>query len=633
MRSEHRMPFGARRGRDGSAHFRLWAPAQPRVVLEIFAAREGGGGADPASRQGSRRADGATDPTAHAMQPAGAGWHELVLEDPGPGALYRYRLADGLAVPDPASRFNPCDVHGPSALTDPLAYRWGDRDWRGRPWHEAVIYELHVGAFTPQGSFAAARERLADLAALGVSAVELMPVADFPGARNWGYDGVLPFAPDASYGTPDELKALVDRAHALGLMVLLDVVCNHFGPEGNYLHAYAPQFFDASRRTPWGAAIDFDGPASRTVRDFFVHNALYWVEEFHFDGLRLDAVHAIDDRSTPHIVEEIARALHDGPGRRRQVHLVLENDRNESRRLAPAAIAAAGAANAQWNDDVHHALHVLVTGECDGYYADYAERPLAKLGRGLAEGFVYQGDASAFRGDAPRGEHSAHLAPQCFVNFLQSHDQVGNRAFGERLDALADASLMPAALACLLLAPSVPMLFMGEEWAASTPFLFFCDFGPELAAAVARGRRGEFARFRAFRDPAVRERIPDPNAPHSLEASRLQWSERGRSPHREREALVRELLAIRRRRLTTRLAGMRGGGRFSVDGGLLSLRWTLGDGSALTQLANFGRGDAAIDGAAPGERLFEHGVVRDREGGARLARGGIRVALGEARDG
>ena len=298
------MPFGAEAGA-GGVRFRLWAPAQKRIVLDL---------------EGSH----------HAMNHLQNGWHELLLAQARPGARYRYLLADGLAVPDPASRANPDDAHGPSEVVDPLAYQWRDAGWRGRPWHEAVVYELHVGTFTPEGTFAAARGRLAELAALGITAIELMPVADFPGRRNWGYDGVLPFAPDACYGTPDELKALVDAAHALGLMVLLDVVYNHFGPEGNYLHAYCPQFFDPARHTPWGAAIAF---GQREVREFFVHNALYWVEEFGFDGLRLDAVHAIRDDSAEHIVCEIGRALREGPGRERQVHLVLENDRNEAHLL------------------------------------------------------------------------------------------------------------------------------------------------------------------------------------------------------------------------------------------------------------------------------------------------------------
>ncbi|MEX0638469.1 MAG: alpha-amylase family glycosyl hydrolase, partial [Burkholderiales bacterium] len=299
MRRAHDMPFGAAPRGDGQFAFRLWAPGEPRVTLEV----------GEAIAPMARREDG---------------WHEIALAA-SPGARYRYRLADGVAVPDPASRCNPDDVHGASQLVDPREYLWRDSGWRGRPWEEAVIYELHVGAFTREGTFAAARERLAELAALGITAIELMPVAEFPGARNWGYDGVLHFAPDASYGTPNELKALVDAAHGHGLMVLLDVVYNHFGPDGNYLHAYCPQFFNPRHRTPWGAAINFDGPDSRTVREFYVHNALYWIEEYALDGLRLDAVHAIRDDSDTHIVCEIANALRAGPGRERRVHLVLEN--------------------------------------------------------------------------------------------------------------------------------------------------------------------------------------------------------------------------------------------------------------------------------------------------------------------
>jgi maltooligosyltrehalose trehalohydrolase len=533
VKRAHAMPFGAEAGA-GGVRFRLWAPGQERVVLDLEGIH-------------------------HEMNRLENGWHELLLAQARPGDRYRYLLADGLAVPDPASRANPDDVHGPSMVVDPLAYDWREAGWRGRPWHEAVVYELHLGTFTPEGSFAAARGRLAGLAALGVSAIELMPVADFPGRRNWGYDGVLPFAPDACYGTPDELKALVDQAHALGLMVLLDVVYNHFGPEGNYLHAYCRRFFDPAHHTPWGAAIAF---GQREVRDFFVHNALYWIEEFGFDGLRLDAVHAIRDDSAEHIVCEIGRALREGPGRERQVHLVLENDRNEAHFLGRCA-------SAQWNDDLHHVLHVLATGESDGYYADYAQAPLERLGRALAEGFVYQGEASPFRDGAPRGEPSAGLPPTAFVSFAQTHDQVGNRAFGERLDALADPAASEAALGCVLLAPQVPMLFMGEEFAARTPFQFFCDFGPELAAAVTRGRRGEFERFASF----ARE-IPDPNDEATFLRSKLDWSARDPA----RLALVRELLALRQRHLVPRLAGARSG-TYLVDEGALKVVWPLGDGA------------------------------------------------------
>ena len=428
----HRMPFGAE-PRGGSTRFRLWAPAARRVSLLL---------------------DTAADAEALTMDAAGDGWFEC-LADAGAGARYAFRIDDRMTVPDPASRANPDGVHGASAVVDPAGYGWRDHDWRGRPWYEAVVYELHVGTFTPAGTFAAAMERLDDLVDLGVTAVELMPVAAFPGMRGWGYDGVLPFAPAACYGTPDDLKRLVDAAHARGLMMLLDVVYNHFGPEGNYLHLYAPQFFDPRHQTPWGAAINFDAERSATVRSFFFHNALYWVEEFHFDGLRLDAVHAIADRSRPDFVTELALTVREkNPGR--AIHLVLENDRNEARYLSRDAEGQPQLATAQWNDDVHHALHVLATGEDDGYYADYAREPLTCFGRALAEGFAYQGEFSPYRG-AARGERSSNLTAPAFVSFAQNHDQIGNRALGERIVRLADTERLRALIACMLLAPQVPL--------------------------------------------------------------------------------------------------------------------------------------------------------------------------------
>ncbi len=605
MKRAHAMPFGAEPRPDGSTRFRLWASGAARVDLEVE------------NDQGRARL---------AMTPLAGGWHELLAPGVPAGSRYRFVLPDGLSVPDPASRRNPQDVHGPSEVVDPRAYEWKDADWRGRPWEEAVLYELHVGTFTPEGTFAAAKARLPELSALGITAIELMPVADFPGKRNWGYDGVLHFAPDTSYGSPEDLKSLVDAAHQLGLMVLLDVVYNHFGPEGNYLHAYCPQFFNPAHHTPWGAAINFDGEASRTVRDFFVHNVLYWIEEYGMDGLRLDAIHAIRDDSDPHIVVEIARALREGPGRGRHVHLVLENEANESRYLERDAKLVPVYATAQWNDDVHHALHVLVTGESDGYYADYADAPLARLGRALAEGFIYQGDPSAFRGGAPRGEPSAHLPPGAFVAFLQTHDQVGNRAFGERLDALANATMMNAALACVLLAPQPPMFFMGEEFAASTPFRFFCDFGPELAEAVSHGRREEFARFAAFADPAARERIPDPSDPATFERSKLDWTERERPPHRERLALVRELLDLRHRYIVPRLEGMAGGGRFVIVNSALHVEWALGDGARLHLAVNFTHQDAVLPQAPAGQSLYSSGTFAE-DGALRLAPAGVAVTL------
>ena len=509
-------------------------------------------------------------------------------------------------------------MHGPSEVIDPAAFDWPEDDWRGRPWEEAVIYELHVGSFTAAGNFAGVIERLDYLAELGVTALEIMPVADFPGRRNWGYDGVLPFAPDAAYGRPEDLKRLVAAAHQRGLMVLLDVVYNHFGPEGNYLHAYAPTFFNPRHATPWGAAINFDGDGSRTVRDFFIHNALYWLEEFHFDGLRLDAIHAICDDGSPDIVEELGAAVRDGPGAQRHVHLVLENDRNQARYLVRDESQRWRYGTAQWNDDIHHVLHVLASGETDGYYADYATEPTRLLGRCLAEGFAYQGQASAFRDNELRGEPSDHLPPAAFVDFLQTHDQIGNRAFGERLCHLASPTAMEAVTALLLLAPQPPMLFMGEEFAAAQPFLFFCDFGPELARAVTEGRRREFARFTRFADPAARERIPDPNAEDTFAACILDWSAVERAPHNDVLNLHRRLLGLRRQWITPRLAGMGSGtGQFELlSTRALTVVWQLGDASHLSLTANLG--EEPVESTPAGGRLI---FASDRIDADMLARG------------
>jgi malto-oligosyltrehalose trehalohydrolase len=474
-----------------------------------------------------------------------------------------------------------------------------------------VIYELHVGTFTPGGSFAAAIDRLDDLVALGVTAIELMPVADFPGRRGWGYDGVLLFAPESTYGRPDELKRLVAAAHARGLMVLLDVVYNHFGPDGNYLHGYAAEaFFDPSVHTPWGAAIAFDGAHAATVRDFFVHNALYWIEEFRFDGLRIDAVHAMHDRSTPHFVDELAVRVRRAVGGARHVHLVLENHANDAGRLERDAHGRPRLADAQWNDDLHHAMHVLVTGETDGYYVDYADAPLRHLGRALADGFAYQGEASTYGGGSARGTPSAHLPPPAFVNALQTHDQVGNRAQGERIGRLAALAgrgdALRALTAILLLAPSPPMLFMGEEWAAATPFLYFCDFAGELACAVTEGRRSEFGRFARFADPAARAAIPDPNAEDTFRRSRLDWAERARAPHAAWLALTTRLLALRHAELVPHLAAARRGVWAEPAPGTLRLSWPLGEAARwhlLAQLADT-PGPAALAQHLPGRSVY-----------------------------
>jgi maltooligosyltrehalose trehalohydrolase len=459
-----------------------------------------------------------------------------------------------------------------------------------------------------------------------------MPVAAFPGTRGWGYDGVLPFAPHAAYGRPDDLKRLVDAAHARGLMVLLDVVYNHFGPEGNYLHAYAPQFFDEGQHTPWGAALDFDGPHGRAVRDFFIHNALYWIDEYRLDGLRLDAVHAIVDESRPDIVDELAAAVGRHADDARHVHIVLENDRNESRRLVRAAGGATPLATAQWNDDFHHALHVLVTGERDGYYADYADDAPRAFARALAEGFVYQGQASPYRDGAHRGEPSGALPPAAFVSFAQNHDQVGNRAFGERLDAIADRAKLRTAIACMLLAPQVPMLFMGEEFAAATPFLYFADFGPDLAAAVTRGRREEFARFERFAADAAR--IPDPMAPETFVSCKLRWRHRESEAGAARLAFYRACLAARREHVVPLLPAITHGGTFGVEQShAIRVRWPVGGGTrTLTLLASFA--DRALAGIDVPEGVV---AFADPAGAEASLRGGelpahaVIVALSESR--
>jgi malto-oligosyltrehalose trehalohydrolase len=571
VRRAHAMPFGAE-VTHGGVRFRIWAPSAERIDLLL---------GDPDRGLVEERA----------LRRLEDGFWECTAALP-PGALYRYRVDGGRAVPDPASRFQPRDVHGPSEVIDPAAFAWHDAGWRGRPWEETVLYELHAGAFSREGGFDGVRRRLDRLAGLGVTALELMPLADFPGGRNWGYDGVLPFAPDSTYGRPEELKRLVSAAHERGLCVFLDVVYNHFGPEGNYLHLYARPFFDPQKKTLWGDGLNFDGESSRVVRDFFVHNALYWLEEYHLDGLRIDAVHAIHDDSSPPFLEELARRVREGPGADRPIHLVLENDANEARRLRRDGSGRPAAYTAQWNDDVHHALHCLLTGETGGYYADFAGDPAHHLARALAEGFAWQGERSEYR-SAARGEPSAHLPPTAFVAFLQNHDQIGNRAFGERLTVLTEERALAAAVALLLLAPAPPLLFMGEEHGSRRPFPFFCDFGSDLARAVTEGRRREFERFADFRDAAKRERIPDPNAERTFRSAVLDEGERETPAARRRLEHYRALLDLRRREIVPRLGGARGhAGRWTrLDDRSLRVEWDLAGPSRLTLLAHLGRGE------------------------------------------
>lgn len=593
------MPFGAQLQSDGAVRFLLWAPKHGHIDLELWNSGAANAGA-----------------TLLPMRREREGWHSLITDRAHGGTLYKFRLPDGHSVPDPASRFQPSDVHGPSEVIDPTSYRWNDLDWHGRAWNEAVIYELHIGCFTAEGSFRAALERLDHLVRLGVTAIEIMPIADFPGRRNWGYDGVLPFAPDASYGRPEDFKALVDAAHARGLMLILDVVYNHFGPEGNYLSAYAPAFFNARHQTPWGAAVNFDAQDSHPVREFVIHNALYWLEEFHIDGLRLDAVHAIRDDSDRHLLTELAQRLRaaDLP---RRVHLILENEHNQASWLAP------GLFSAQWNDDVHHVLHVAATGEREGYYADYADHA-ERLGRALAQGFAFQGELMPYRGCA-RGEPCAHLPPERFVAFIQNHDQVGNRALGERLSALAPTAALHAVSAVYLLLPQIPMLFMGEEWQSARPFQFFCDFGGELADAVRDGRRQEFSRFAAFQSESARENIPDPLAEITFQASKLDWVALQAPPHAAAFHRYQQLLQVRARHIVPLLPRLAQGGDYRViDRSAVVVNWVASSGSQLTLLANLSAQSVAGFPDIDGQLLWEEGLM---DSSGRLAPWGVRWIL------
>jgi maltooligosyltrehalose trehalohydrolase len=527
----------------GYTRFALWAPDAYYVSVEL------------------------EDGQSLAMLPQNEGWFVLEARCPA-GTRYRYNIDGELEVPDPASRAQSSDVHSHSVVVDPLAYEWQHTAWKGRPWHEAVIYELHVGAL---GGYAGVEQHLARLAELGVTAIELMPIAQFPGERNWGYDGVLPYAPQSSYGTPEQLKHLIDAAHSHGLMVILDVVYNHFGPDGNYLGRYAKGFFRDDVKTPWGDAIDF---RRREVRDYFIDNALMWLLEYRFDGLRMDAVHAIND---PTFLQEFAQKVRQHVDDNRHVWLNLENEFNQASLLEQGF-------DAQWNDDGHNTLHVLLTGETDAYYSDFAQEPTQKLARLLSQGFVYQGEAT--RHGHTRGESSGHLPPSAFVLFLQNHDQIGNRAFGERLPEICPAPALRAATALWLMSPMIPLMFMGDEWAASEPFLFFTDHHGELADAVREGRRGEFADFAAFADEEKREHIPDPNDVATFEASRPAFdavyleTDKG-SDHRSWLDLYRQLLALRHQHIMPRLPGSHALGADVLRDGAVTARWQMGDGAVL----------------------------------------------------
>lgn len=537
----------------GGVAFRLWGTRAARAAVAIYDAR-------------GERAEREVP-----LEARGGGHFEALVPGLGPGALYKFRL-DGETYPDPYARALPFGVHGPAAVVDPDAYRWRHGPRREPLSGRTVVYELHVGTFTREGTFAAARGRLGDLAALGVTAVELMPLSSFAGRRGWGYDGVGHFAPHAAYGTPDELKAFVDEAHGLGLSVWLDVVYNHFGPEGNYLGAYSPEYFTKRVPTPWGDGPDFVEPH---MRRFVLDNARHWLEEFRLDGLRLDATHHVNDPGPEHLLRELAALARALPG---PPVLVAEDERNEPKLLLEYGL------DGVWADDFHHVVHVLLTGERDGYYAGYEPRA-ADLARAVERGWLYEGQPWPLSGE-PRGAPAAGLEAHRLVYTLQNHDQVGNRARGDRLNHLVSPAAYRGASALLLFLPMTPLLFMGQEWAASTPFQYFTDFPEELGRQVSAGRRREFEGFADFALGGGPSAVPDPQAETTFAASVLDWAERDAPGHREVLALYTDLLRLRRTdpvlgdasRARLR-AGAEGGlfwaWRWGRDGGHRALVWNL----------------------------------------------------------
>jgi maltooligosyltrehalose trehalohydrolase len=502
--------------------FRVWAPAHRQVELVL---RPG----DASMRR-------------LVLIPTDEGVFTLTRQDVSAGDLYEYQLDGKGPFPDPASRFQPQGVHGPSAVVDPRSFAWSDDGWRGIPLQRAVFYELHVGTFTDAGTFAEAIGRLPYLADLGVTVVELMPVADFPGARNWGYDGVSLFAPSRAYGTPDDLRRLVDTAHHLGLAVILDVVYNHFGPDGAYAGVFSPFYFSTRHRSPWGAAVNLDGEGSSQVREFFIENALHWLHEYHFDGLRLDATHGLIDDSRRHFVAELGtRARASLPGR--QLLIIAEDERNLAVIVRDPQDGGWGL-DAVWADDFHHQVRRLAAGDRDGYFEDY-RGTIDDLAATIRQGWFYTGQFSAHHA-RPRGTDPSGVPLDRMIFCIQNHDQIGNRPFGRRLNHQIEPALFRALSALLLFVPETPLLFMGQEWAASTRFLFFTDHHAELGELVTLGRREEFSRFEAFADPATRAHIPDPQALSTFTASRLRWDEIAKAPHAGILELYRAMLRLRR---------------------------------------------------------------------------------------
>jgi len=562
--------WGAEYLDDGAVRFRVWATGQETVALRI-------GGED------------------RAMQASGDGWFELRVPQVLPGAEYNYVLADGTVVPDPASRAQTAGVDGPSQVCDPQSYQWQHPQWRGRPWRETVVYEMHFGTFTPEGTFRSAIEKLPYLADLGVTMLEVLPVSQFGGQRGWGYDGVLLYAPHSAYGTPDDFKAFIDAAHGLGLSVVLDIVLNHFGPEGNYLPLLSPDFFHEARLTPWGAGIAYDVDAARR---YIIEAPLYWLKEFNLDGLRFDAIDQIEDVSEKHALIEIAERIR-AEITSRPLHLTTEDSRNVIFLHPREEDGSTPLFTGEWNDDFHNAVHVFATGETHAYYQDFARQPEKLIARVLAEGFAYQGEVSPQSGEK-RGVGSRGQPPVAFVDFIQNHDQVGNRAHGERLVSLAGVERTQALLATLLLSPHIPLLFMGEEYGETHPFLFFTDFHGSLAKAVRDGRAKEFEGHSGYDG----ESVPDPNAETTFTMSKLDWNKPESEAGKRWLALTKTLLALRHQHIVPLLADAGGNSGHIVDTaeGFFAVSWTFPQGT-LSMALNINDEPQALPDL-PGEVIF-----------------------------